>query len=152
MTKRNSSGLRNAGTIATVAALTLGMAGPGVMTATADENTANGNTGNNAAQATQEVKYTTTVAGTPVDFTKDGKGDYTATVPKVKGKFQNQVIVSGTDKSQITLTTSQKPTDGKISGPVVYTSAADSAPKFTLTVTDYEIVDKIVDPTMERHR
>ena len=40
MTKRNSSGLRNAGTIATVAALTLGMAGPGVMTATADENTA----------------------------------------------------------------------------------------------------------------
>lgn len=145
MTKRNSSGLRNAGTIATVAALTLGMAGPGVMTATADENTANGNTGNNAAQATQEVKYTTTVAGTPVDFTKDGKGDYTATVPKVKGKFQNQVIVSGTDKSQITLTTSQKPTDGKITGPVVYTSAADSAPKFTLTVTDYEIVDKIVD-------
>lgn len=141
MTKRNSSGLRNAGTIATVAALTLGMAGPGVMTATADENTANGNTGNNAAQATQEVKYTTTVAGTPVDFTKDGKGDYTATVPKVKGKFQNQVIVSGTDKSQITLTTSQKPTDGKISGPVVYTSAADSAPKFTLTVTDYEIVE-----------
>lgn len=145
MTKRNSSGLRNAGTIATVAALTLGMAGPGVMTATADENTANGNTGTSAAQATQEVKYTTTVAGTPVDFTKDGKGDYTATVPKVKGKFQNQVIVSGTDKSQITLTTSQKPTDGKISGPVVYTSAADSAPKFTLTVTDYEIVDKIVD-------
>lgn len=141
MTKRNSSGLRNAGTIATVAALTLGMAGPGVMTATADENTANGNTGTSAAQATQEVKYTTTVAGTPVDFTKDGKGDYTATVPKVKGKFQNQVIVSGTDKSQITLTTSQKPTDGKISGPVVYTSAADSAPKFTLTVTDYEIVE-----------
>lgn len=145
MTKRNSSGLRNAGTIATVAALTLGMAGPGVMTATADENTANGNTGTSAAQATQEVKYTTTVAGTPVDFTKDGKGDYTATVPKVKGKFQNQVVVSGTDKSQITLTTSQKPTDGKISGPVVYTSAADSASKFTLTVTDYEIVDKIVD-------
>lgn len=141
MTKRNSSGLRNAGTIATVAALTLGMAGPGVMTATADENTANGNTGTSAAQATQEVKYTTTVAGTPVDFTKDGKGDYTATVPKVKGKFQNQVIVSGTDKSQITLTTSQKPTDGKISGPVVYTSAADSAPKFTLTISDYEIVD-----------
>lgn len=141
MTKRNSSGLRNAGTIATVAALTLGMAGPGVMTATADENTVNGNTGTSAAQATQEVKYTTTVAGTPVDFTKDGKGDYTATVPKVKGKFQNQVIVSGTDKSQITLTTSQKPTDGKISGPVVYTSAADSAPKFTLTVTDYEIVE-----------
>lgn len=146
MTKRNSSGLRNAGTIATVAALTLGMAGPGVMTATADENTANGNTGTSAAQATQEVKYTTTVAGTPVDFTKDGKGDYTATVPKVKGKFQNQVIVSGTDKSQITLTTSQKPdTNGKITGSVVYTSAADSAPKFTLTVTDYEIVDKIVD-------
>lgn len=141
MAKRNSSGLRNAGTIATVAALTLGMAGPGVMTATADENTANGNTGNNAAQATQEVKYTTTVAGTPVDFTKDGKGDYTATVPKVKGKFQNQVIVSGTDKSQITLTTSQKPTDGKITGPVVYTNADDSAPKFTLTVTDYEIVE-----------
>lgn len=145
MTKRNSSGLRNAGAIATVAALTLGMAGPGVMTATADENTANGNTGTSAAQATQEVKYTTTVAGTPVDFTKDGKGDYTATVPKVKGKFQNQVIVSGTDKSQITLTTSQTPTDGKITGSVVYTSAADSAPKFTLTVTDYEIVDKIVD-------
>lgn len=146
MTKRNSSGLRNAGTIATVAALTLGMAGPGVMTATADENTANGNTGTSAAQATQEVKYTTTVAGTPVDFTKDGKGDYTATVPKVKGKFQNQVIVSGTDKSQNTLTTSQKPdTNGKITGSVVYTSAADSAPKFTLTVTDYEIVDKIVD-------
>lgn len=142
MTKRNSSGLRNAGTIATVAALTLGMAGPGVMTATADENTANGNTGTSAAQATQEVKYTTTVAGTPVDFTKDGKGDYTATVPKVKGKFQNQVIVSGTDKSQITLTTSQKPdTNGKITGSVVYTSAADSAPKFTLTISDYEIVD-----------
>ena len=141
MTKRNSSGLRNAGTIATVAALTLGMAGPGVMTATADENTANGNTGTSAAQATQEVKYTTTVAGTPVNFTKDSKGDYTATVPKVTGKFQNQVIVSGTDKSQTTLTTSQKPTDGKISGPVVYTSAADSAPKFTLTVTDYEIVE-----------
>lgn len=145
MTKRNSSGLRNAGTIATVAALTLGMAGPGVMTATADENAANGNTGNNAAQATQEVKYTTTVAGTPVDFTKDSKGDYTATVPKVKGEFKDQVIVSGTDKSQNTLTTSQKPTDGKISGPVVYTNADDSAPKFTLTVTDYEIVDKIVD-------
>ena len=108
MTKRNSSGLRNAGTIATVAALTLGMAGPGVMTATADENAANGNTGNNAAQATQEVKYTTTVAGTPVDFTKDGKGDYTATVPKVKGEFKDQVIVSGTDKSQNTLTTGQK--------------------------------------------
>lgn len=141
MTKRNSSGLRNAGTIATVAALTLGMAGPGVMTATADENTANGNTGTSAAQATQEVKYTTTVAGTPVNFTKDSKGDYTATVPKVKGKFQNQVIVSGTDKSQTTLTTSQKPTDGKISGPVVYTNADDSAPKFTLTVTDYEIVE-----------
>lgn len=141
MTKRNSSGLRNAGTIATVAALTLGMAGPGVMTATADENTANGNTGTSAAQATQEVKYTTTVAGTPVNFTKDSKGDYTATVPKVTGKFQNQVIVSGTDKSQTTLTTSQKPTDGKISGPVVYTNAADSAPKFTLTVTDYEIVE-----------
>lgn len=142
MTKRNSSGLRNAGTIATVAALTLGMAGPGIMTATADENTANGNTGTSAAQATQEVKYTTTVAGTPVDFTKDGKGDYTATVPKVKGKFQNQVIVSGTDKSQITLTTSQKPdTNGKITGSVVYTSAADSAPKFTLTISDYEIVD-----------
>lgn len=141
MTKRNSSGLRNAGTIATVAALTLGMAGPGVMTATADENTANGNTGSNASQAGQEVKYTTTVAGTPVNFTKDSKGDYTATVPKVTGKFQNQVIVSGTDKSQTTLTTSQKPTDGKISGPVVYTSAADSAPKFTLTVTDYEIVE-----------
>ena len=136
MTKRNSSGLRNAGTIATVAALTLGMAGPGVMTATADENTANGNTGTSAAQATQEVKYTTTVAGTPVNFTKDSKGDYTATVPKVTGKFQNQVIVSGTDKSQTTLTTSQKPTDGKISGPVVYTNADDSAPKFTLTVTD----------------
>lgn len=141
MTKRNSSGLRNAGTIATVAALTLGMAGPGVMTATADENAANGNTGNNAAQATQEVKYTTTVAGTPVDFTKDSKGDYTATVPKVKGEFKDQVIVSGTDKSQNTLTTGQKPTDGKISGPVVYTNADDSAPKFTLTVTDYEIVE-----------
>ena len=141
MTKRNSSGLRNAGTIATVAALTLGMAGPGVMTATADENAANGNTGTSAAQATQEVKYTTTVAGTPVDFTKDGKGDYTATVPKVKGEFKDQVIVSGTDKSQITLTTGQKPTNGKISGPVVYTNADDSAPKFTLTVTDYEIVE-----------
>lgn len=141
MTKRNSSGLRNAGTIATVAALTLGMAGPGVMTATADENAANGNTGNNAAQATQEVKYTTTVAGTPVDFTKDSKGDYTATVPKVKGEFKDQVIVSGTDKSQNTLTTGQKPTNGKISGPVVYTNADDSAPKFTLTVTDYEIVE-----------
>lgn len=146
MTKRNSSGLRNAGTIATVAALTLGMAGPGVMTATADENTTNGNTGNNASQAAQEVKYTTTVVGTTVDFTKDSKGDYTATVPTVKGKFQNQVIVSGTDKSQNTLTTSQKPdTNGKITGSVVYTSAADSAPKFTLTVTDYEIVDKTVD-------
>lgn len=141
MTKRNSSGLRNAGAIATVAALTLGMAGPGVMTATADENAANGNTGSNASQAGQEVKYTTTVAGTSVDFTKDGKGGYTATVPKVKGEFKDQVIVSGTDKSQITLTAGQKPTDGKISGPVVYTSAADSAPKFTLTVTDYEIVE-----------
>lgn len=142
MTKRNSSGLRNAGTIATVAALTLGMAGPGVMTATADENTTNGNTGNNASQAAQEVKYTTTVADTTVDFTKDSKGDYTATVPTVKGKFQSQVIVSGTDKSQIPLTTSQKPdTNGKITGSVVYTSAADSAPKFTLTITDYEIVD-----------
>lgn len=146
MTKRNSSGLRNAGTIATVAALTLGMAGPGVMTATADENTANGNTGTSAAQATQEVKYTTTVAGTPVNFEKDANGDYAATVATVKGKFQNQVVVSGTDKSQNTLTTSQKPdTNGKITGSVVYTSAADSAPKFTLTVTDYEIVDKIVD-------
>ena len=141
MTKRNSSGLRNAGAIATVAALTLGMAGPGVMTATADENAANGNTGSNASQAGQEVKYTTTVAGTSVDFTKDGKGGYTATVPKVKGEFKDQVIVSGTDKSQITLTAGQTPTDGKISGPVVYTSAADSAPKFTLTVTDYEIVE-----------
>lgn len=79
--------------------------------------------------------------GTSVDFTKDGKGGYTATVPKVKGEFKDQVIVSGTDKSQITLTAGQKPTDGKISGPVVYTSAADSAPKFTLTVTDYEIVE-----------
>ena len=49
--------------------------------------------------------------------------------------------MSGTDKSQTTLTTSQKPTDGKISGPVVYTNADDSAPKFTLTVTDYEIVE-----------
>lgn len=141
MTKRNSSGLRNAGAIATVAALTLGMAGSGVMTATADENAANGNTGSNASQAGQEVKYTTTVAGTSVDFTKDGKGGYTATVPKVKGEFKDQVIVSGTDKSQITLTAGQTPTDGKISGPVVYTSAADSAPKFTLTVTDYEIVE-----------
>ena len=92
------------------------------------------------------------MAGTPVNFTKDSKGDYTATVPKVTGKFQNQVIVSGTDKSQTTLTTSQKPTDGKISGPVVYTNADDSAPKFTLTVTDYEIVeDQTAPPLKARH-
>ena len=146
MTKRNSSGLRNAGTIATVAALTLGMAGPGVMTATADENTANGNNGSSETQTAKDTEYTTTVAGTPVTFEKDANGDYAATVATVKGKFQNQVVVSGTDKSQNTLTTSQKPdTNGKITGSVVYTSAVDSAPKFTLTVTDYEIVDKIVD-------
>lgn len=146
MTKRNSSGLRNAGTIATVAALTLGMAGPGVMTATADENTANGNNGSSETQTAKDTEYTTTVAGTPVTFEKDANGDYAATVATVKGKFQNQVVVSGTDKSQNTLTTSQKPdTNRKITGSVVYTSAADSAPKFTLTVTDYEIVDKIVD-------
>lgn len=146
MTKRNSSGLRNAGTIATVAALTLGMAGPGVMTATADENTANGNNGSSETQTAKDTEYTTTVAGTPVTFEKDANGDYAATIATVKGKFQNQVVVSGTDKSQNTLTTSQKPdTNGKITGSVVYTSAADSAPKFTLTVTDYEIVDKIVD-------
>lgn len=146
MTKRNSSGLRNAGTIATVAALTLGMAGPGVMTATADENTANGNNGSSETQTAKDTEYTTTVAGTPVTFEKDANGDYAATVATVKGKFQNQVVVSGTDKSQNTLTASQKPdTNGKITGSVVYTSAADSAPKFTLTVTDYEIVDKIVD-------
>lgn len=146
MAKRNSSGLRNAGTIATVAALTLGMAGPGVMTATADENTANGNNGSSETQTAKDTEYTTTVAGTPVTFEKDANGDYAATVATVKGKFQNQVVVSGTDKSQNTLTTSQKPdTNGKITGSVVYTSAADSAPKFTLTVTDYEIVDKIVD-------
>lgn len=141
MTKRNSSGLRNAGTIATVAALTLGMAGPGVMTATADENTANGNNGSSETQTAKDTEYTTTVAGTPVTFEKDANGDCAATVATVKGKFQNQVVVSGTDKSQTTLTTSQKPTDGKISGPVVYTNADDSAPKFTLTVTDYEIVE-----------
>lgn len=146
MAKRNSSGLRNAGTIATVAALTLGMAGPGVMTATADENTANGNNGSSETQTAKDTVYMTTVAGTPVTFEKDANGDYAATVATVKGKFQNQVVVSGTDKSQNTLTTSQKPdTNGKITGSVVYTSAADSAPKFTLTVTDYEIVDKIVD-------
>lgn len=146
MAKRNSSGLRNAGTIATVAALTLGMAGPGVMTATADENTANGNNGSSETQTAKDTEYTTTVAGTPVTFEKDANGDYAATVATVKGKFQNQVVVSGADKSQNTLTTSQKPdTNGKITGSVVYTSAADSAPKFTLTVTDYEIVDKIVD-------
>lgn len=146
MAKRNSSGLRNAGTIATVAALTLGMAGPGVMTATADENTANGNNGSSETQTAKDTEYTTTVAGTPVTFEKDANGDYAATVATVKGKFQNQVVVSGTDKSQNTLTTSQKPdTNGKITGSVVYTSAADSAPKFTLAVTDYEIVDKIVD-------
>lgn len=146
MAKRNSSGLRNAGTIATVAALTLGMAGPGVMTATADENTANGNNGSSETQTAKDTEYTTTVAGTPVTFEKDANGDCAATVATVKGKFQNQVVVSGTDKSQNTLTTSQKPdTNGKITGSVVYTSAADSAPKFTLTVTDYEIVDKIVD-------
>lgn len=146
MAKRNSSGLRNAGTIATVAALTLGMAGPGVMTATADENTANGNNGSSETQTAKDTEYTTTVAGTPVTFEKDANGDYAATVATVKGKFQNQVVVSGTDKSQNTLTTSQKPdTNRKITGSVVYTSAADSAPKFTLTVTDYEIVDKIVD-------
>lgn len=146
MAKRNSSGLRNAGTIATVAALTLGMAGPGVMTATADENTANGNNGSSETQTAKDTEYTTTVAGTPVTFEKDANGDYAATVATVKGKFQKQVVVSGTDKSQNTLTTSQKPdTNGKITGSVVYTSAADSAPKFTLTVTDYEIVDKIVD-------
>lgn len=146
MTKRNSSGLRNAGTIATVAALTLGMAGPGVMTATADENTANGNNGSSETQTAKDTEYTTTVAGTAVAFKKDANGDYAATIATVKGKFQNQVVVSGTDKSQNILTTSQKPdTNGKITGSVVYTSAADSAPKFTLTVTDYEIVDKIVD-------
>lgn len=146
MDKRNSSGLRNAGTIATVAALTLGMAGPGVMTATADENTANGNNGSSETQTAKDTEYTTTVAGTPVTFEKDANGDYAATVATVKGKFQNQVVVSGTDKSQNTLTTSQKPdTNGKITGSVVYTRAADSAPKFTLTITDYEIVDKIVD-------
>lgn len=146
MTKRNSSGLRNAGAIATVAALTLGMAGPGVMTATADENTANGNNGSSETQTAKDTEYTTTVAGTPVTFEKDANGDYAATIATVKGKFQNQMVVSGTDKSQNTLTTSQKPdTNGKITGSVVYTSAADSAPKFTLTVTDYEIVDKIVD-------
>jgi len=96
MTKRNSSGLRNAGAIATVAALTLGMAGPGVMTATADENTANGNTGNNASQAVPEPKYTTTVDGvTVVTFTKDSTGGYTATVPSVTGKLQDHVPVTG---------------------------------------------------------
>lgn len=142
MAKRNSSGLRNAGTIATVAALTLGMAGPGVMTATADENTANGNNGSSETQTAKDTEYTTTVAGTPVAFKKDANGDYAATVATVKGKFQNQMVVSGTDKSQNTLTTSQKPdTNGKITGSVVYTSAADSAPKFTLTISDYEIVD-----------
>lgn len=142
MTKRNSSGLRNAGTIATVAALTLGMAGPGVMTATADENTANGNNGSSETQTAKDTEYTTTVAGTPVTFKKDANGDYAATIATVKGKFQNQMVVSGTDKSQNTLTTSQKPdTNGKITGSVVYTSAADSAPKFTLTISDYEIVD-----------
>lgn len=146
MTKRNSSGLRNAGTIATVAALTLGMAGPGVMTATADENTANGNNGSSETQTAKDTEYTTTVAGTAVTFKKDANGDYAATIATVKGKFQNQMVVSGIDKSQNILTTSQKPdTNGKITGSVVYTSAADSAPKFTLTVTDYEIVDKIVD-------
>lgn len=142
MTKRNSSGLRNAGAIATVAALTLGMAGPGVMTATADENTANGNNGSSETQTAKDTVYGTTVAGTLVAFKKDANGDYAATIATVKGKFQNQVVVSGTDKSQNTLTTSQKPdTNGKITGSVVYTSAADSAPKFTLTISDYEIVD-----------
>lgn len=142
MAKRNSSGLRNAGTIATVAALTLGMAGPGVMTATADENTANGNNGSSETQTAKDTEYTTTVAGTPVTFEKDANGDCAATVATVKGKFQNQVVVSGTDKSQNTLTTSQKPgTDGKLTGAVTYTSAAGSAVKFTLTISDYEIVD-----------
>lgn len=65
MTKRNSSGLRNAGTIATVAALTLGMAGPGVMTATADENTANGNNGSSETQTAKDTEYTTTVRERP---------------------------------------------------------------------------------------
>lgn len=142
MTKRNSSGLRNAGAIATVAALTLGMAGPGVMTATADENTANGNNGSSETQTAKDTVYMTTVAGTAVAFKKDANGDYAATIATVKGKFQNQMVVSGTDKSQNILTTSQKPdTNGKITGSVVYTSAADSAPKFTLTISDYEIVD-----------
>lgn len=142
MTKRNSSGLRNAGTIATVAALTLGMAGPGVMTATADENTANGNNGSSETQTAKDTVYMTTVAGTAVAFKKDANGDYAATIATVKGKFQNQMVVSGTDKSQNILTTSQKPdTNGKITGSVIYTSAADSAPKFTLTISDYEIVD-----------
>lgn len=142
MTKRNSSGLRNAGTIATVAALTLGMAGPGVMTATADENTANGNNGSSETQTAKDTVYMTTVAGTAVAFKKDANGDYAATIATVTGKFQNQMVVSGTDKSQNILTTSQKPdTNGKITGSVVYTSAADSAPKFTLTISDYEIVD-----------
>lgn len=142
MTKRNSSGLRNAGAIATVAALTLGMAGPGVMTATADENTANGNNGSSETQTAKDTVYMTTVAGTAVAFKKDANGDYAATIATVKGKFQNQMVVSGTDKSQNILTTSQKPdTNRKITGSVVYTSAADSAPKFTLTISDYEIVD-----------
>lgn len=142
MTKRNSSGLRNAGAITTVAALTLGMAGPGVMTATADENTANGNNGSSETQTAKDTVYMTTVAGTAVAFKKDANGDYAATIATVKGKFQNQMVVSGTDKSQNILTTSQKPdTNGKITGSVGYTSAADSAPKFTLTISDYEIVD-----------
>ncbi|MFR4489470.1 MAG: hypothetical protein ACLT3W_06460 [Bifidobacterium pseudocatenulatum] len=104
MTKRNSSGLRNAGAIATVAALTLGMAGPGVMTATADENTANGNNGSSETQTAKDTVYMTTVAGTAVAFKKDANGDYAATIATVKGKFQNQMVVSGTDKSRDILT------------------------------------------------
>lgn len=148
MTKRNSSGLRNAGAIATVAALTLGMAGPGVMTATADENTANGNTGNNASQVVPEPKYTTTVAGvTVVTFTKDSTGGYTATVPTVTGKLQDHVPVTGPGGFLTSLNLTRTPNKNdtsvvgevKVSGSAIYTGQADNnGPKFTVNIAHYE--------------
>ena len=131
MTKRNSSGLpRNAGAIATVAALTLGMAGPGVMTATADENTANGNNGSSETQTAKGHRIHDHRGGNARHLRKDANGDYAATIATVKGKFQNQMVVSGTDKSQ-EHSDHQPETlirTGKSPGSVVYTSAADSAP------------------------
>lgn len=148
MSTSKHAGLRKAGTAATVAALTFGMAGATAITALADEPTAGRSTGSdNQTTPDTGIEYTATVAGEQVSFTKDADGNYSANVDSIDQMPASKLVVLDQDAKQVTTLNLQRndaPDDTSVvgvvkkSGSATYTGRATAvSPTFTVNIGKY---------------